>query len=83
MSQPTANSPNMAIEVLNSTGLQSLDQMFFSWVDYSVFIIMLALSAFIGVYFGFFGKKQDNTAEYLMGGKTMGILPIAMSLIAR
>ncbi|OWR53185.1 putative igf2 mRNA binding protein [Danaus plexippus plexippus] len=44
---------------------------------------MLLLSALIGVYFAFFAtKKQNTTAEYLMGGKTMGMFPISMSLIA-
>ncbi|XP_026482003.1 sodium-coupled monocarboxylate transporter 2-like [Ctenocephalides felis] len=44
---------------------------------------MLALSTLIGVWFGFFSKtKQDSTADYLMGGKSMGTFPIAMSLIA-
>ncbi|XP_023726534.1 sodium-coupled monocarboxylate transporter 1 isoform X2 [Cryptotermes secundus] len=56
---------------------------FFSWLDFLVFGIMLCLSALIGVYFAFFAKKKQNTtAEYLMGGKTMGIFPISMSLIA-
>ncbi|GJQ70604.1 hypothetical protein Trydic_g22998 [Trypoxylus dichotomus] len=37
----------------------------------------------IGVYFAWFAKvKQNTTSEYLMGGKTMGIFPISMSLIA-
>jgi len=49
-----------------------------------VFGGMLLLSALIGVYFAFFAKqKQNTTNEYLMGGKTMGIFPISMSLIAR
>jgi Na+/proline symporter len=57
---------------------------FFSWLDFLVFGVMLCLSALIGVYFGFFAKKKQNTTtEYLMGGKTMGIFPISMSLIAR
>ncbi|XP_017769088.1 PREDICTED: sodium-coupled monocarboxylate transporter 2-like [Nicrophorus vespilloides] len=55
----------------------------FSWYDYTFFSMMLILSALIGVYFGFFGKKkQSNVAEYLMGGKQMKPLPIAMSLVA-
>jgi Na+/proline symporter len=57
---------------------------FFSWLDFLVFGVMLGLSALIGVYFGFFAKKKQNTtSEYLMGGKTMGIFPVSMSLIAR
>lgn len=60
-----------------------IDSLLFGWVDYALFFIMLALSSVIGAYFGFFGKKQDNTTEYLMGGKRMKTLPIAMSLVAR
>lgn len=56
---------------------------YFSAVNYVVFGGMLALSAFIGIYFGFFAKKkQDNTVEYLLGGKKMNFFPIAASLIA-
>ncbi|CRK94412.1 CLUMA_CG007919, isoform A [Clunio marinus] len=48
-----------------------------------VFGFMLGLSALIGIYFGFISKKkQDNTVEYLLGGKTMSFLPVAASLIA-
>lgn len=55
----------------------------FSVVDYCVFGLMLMVSAAIGVYFGFVSKnKQDNTEEYLMGGKKMNFFPIAASLIA-
>lgn len=56
---------------------------YFDIIDYIVFAIMLIVSALIGVYFAFFAKvKQNTTTEYLMGGKTMGIFPISMSLIA-
>ncbi|PSN54825.1 Sodium-coupled monocarboxylate transporter 1 [Blattella germanica] len=41
---------------------------------------MLGLSALIGVYFGFCGKKEDTPKEYLMGGKSMSTLPVAVSL---
>lgn len=57
---------------------------YFEIVDYVVFAVMLIVSALIGVYFAFFARvKQNTTQEYLMGGKTMGIFPISMSLIAR
>ncbi|XP_022118462.1 sodium-coupled monocarboxylate transporter 1-like [Pieris rapae] len=60
-----------------------MDVVYFNWLDYLVFGAMLALSAFIGIYFAFFAKrKQNTTSEYLMGGKTMGMFPISMSLIA-
>lgn len=56
----------------------------FGVVDYVVFGFMLLVSAFVGVYFAFFSSKKQNTrSEYLMGGKSMGIFPISMSLIAR
>lgn len=60
------------------------DDRFFDTLDYIIFAAMLLLSALIGVYFAFFAKqKQNTTAEYLLGGKKMGIFPISMSLIAR
>lgn len=55
----------------------------FTWIDYTLFSAMFAISALIGVYFGCFGSKQATTKEYLLGGKSMSIFPIAMSLIAR
>lgn len=60
------------------------DYRFFDALDYVVFAVMLLLSALIGIYFAFFAKqKQNTTAEYLLGGKKIGIFPISMSLIAR
>ncbi|XP_059477403.1 sodium-coupled monocarboxylate transporter 1-like [Neocloeon triangulifer] len=60
-----------------------LTSKYFSAVDYAVFGGMLLFSALIGIYFAFFAKqKQNTTNEYLMGGKSMGIFPISMSLIA-
>ena len=54
----------------------------FSAINYAVFGGMLALSALIGVYFGFVSKKkQNNTIEYLLGGRTMSYFPIGFSLI--
>lgn len=55
-----------------------------SILDYAVFCSLMLVSALIGVYFAFFAKqKQNTTAEYLMGGKNMGIVPVSLSLIAR
>lgn len=59
-----------------------LRQLTFGWTDYTLFSGLLGVSVLIGVYFGCFEKKQDNTTEYLLGGKTMSFFPIAMSLIA-
>lgn len=55
----------------------------FSTIDYVLFVAMLLLSSFIGIYYGFMAKTKQNTVkQYLLGGKTMHIVPIAMSLIA-
>ncbi|XP_031349221.1 sodium-coupled monocarboxylate transporter 2-like isoform X1 [Photinus pyralis] len=54
----------------------------FTWTDYTFFGGMLAMSTIIGIYFGFFGKKQNTASEYLMGGKRMHAIPIAASQVA-
>lgn len=54
----------------------------FSWVDYVVFVFMLAISAVVGVYWGFM-KKQSTQTDYLLGGRNMKVVPVAMSLVAR
>lgn len=54
----------------------------FGWVDYLIFSLTLALSLLIGIYHAWKGAA-NSTDEYLLGGKTMGIFPIAMSLAAR
>lgn len=53
----------------------------FSWPDYVVFIAMFVLCILIGIYFGFM-KKSRSEAEYLMGGRNMFVVPIALSLVA-
>ncbi|KAF2897368.1 hypothetical protein ILUMI_08807, partial [Ignelater luminosus] len=59
----------------------TMQHILFSWFDYILFITMMGLSAIIGIYFGLF-KKQNTTIDYLQGGKTMKVFPIAMSLAA-
>lgn len=54
----------------------------FSWVDYVVFVFMLAISAVVGIYWGFM-KKQTTQADYLLGGRNMKVVPVSMSLVAR
>uniref|UniRef100_A0A182NTY1 Sodium/solute symporter n=1 Tax=Anopheles dirus TaxID=7168 RepID=A0A182NTY1_9DIPT len=59
------------------------EALLFSWFDYTIFALLLLLSTFIGVYFGFVSKiKQNNKKEYLLGGKTMNKFPVSASLIA-
>lgn len=71
--------------MMNSTGhpFEGATELFFGWLDYSFFVLMLVLSTMIGIYFGFWGKKSDSPDEYLLGGKSMATLPVAVSLVAR
>eukprot|EP00095_Tigriopus_kingsejongensis_P000170 maker-scaffold487_size158652-snap-gene-0.46 protein:Tk00170 transcript:maker-scaffold487_size158652-snap-gene-0.46-mRNA-1 annotation:"hypothetical protein CAPTEDRAFT_141957" len=52
----------------------------FSWVDYVVFAAMLVASFGIGIYHAI--KSSGNNEEYLMGGHSIGVLPMAISLCA-
>ncbi|XP_013099176.2 sodium-coupled monocarboxylate transporter 1 [Stomoxys calcitrans] len=53
----------------------------FTWPDYVVFVAMFILCIFIGIYFGFM-EKSSGESDYLMGGRNMLCLPIALSLVA-
>jgi sodium-coupled monocarboxylate transporter 8/12 len=54
-----------------------------STLDYFIFWLMLLLSCIIGLYYGFFAKKKQNTRdEYLLGSKNMKAWPVAISLTA-
>ncbi|XP_062126676.1 sodium-coupled monocarboxylate transporter 1-like [Drosophila sulfurigaster albostrigata] len=59
-----------------------IEDLRFGLTDYTVFVVMLSMSAAIGVYFGFFAKGKNTTDEYLRGGKKMQTLPIAISLVS-
>jgi len=54
----------------------------FHWADYLVFCLNLLVSAFIGLYHGFGGKKKQDTKEFLVGGRNMSPLPVALSILA-
>lgn len=54
----------------------------FSVPDYIVFAGMLAVSAGIGVYYGCSGSKQSTTKEFLMGGRSMKVFPVSLSVLA-
>ncbi len=53
----------------------------FGWEEYLVFALMLGVSAAIGVFFWW--KGQHDNAEFLLGGQSMGTLPMTLSLVAR
>ncbi|XP_053593740.1 sodium-coupled monocarboxylate transporter 1 [Microplitis demolitor] len=54
----------------------------FSWIDYLVLSIMLLVSCLIGTFYGFFSKKQETSNDFLLGGSSIGTIPMAMSLAA-
>jgi Na+/proline symporter len=64
----------------------------FGVVDYTIFLGMLLFCTFIGIYFGWQDHKrrkrlvrQDSdtqAADYLMGGRDMPVIPVALSLTA-
>ena len=64
-----------------TSATDSREQLFFGWADYLIFSLTLFVSLLIGIYYAWRGN--NSTSEYLLGGKTMGIFPIAMSLAAR
>ncbi|XP_067671674.1 sodium-coupled monocarboxylate transporter 1-like [Haliotis asinina] len=54
----------------------------FSVPDYVVFGVTLVASAGIGLFYAIKDRKRASSDEYLMGGRKMYILPVAMSLTA-
>jgi len=54
----------------------------FSTVDYVVFAVVLAIASVIGLYYGCTGNRQSSTSEFLMAGRSMSVLPVALSLLA-
>lgn len=54
----------------------------FSVWDYVVFTLMLVISAGIGVYYAFSGRGQSSSADFLVGGRSMTAVPVALSLTA-
>lgn len=50
--------------------------------DYVVFAAMLLISAAIGIYYACTGDKQQTSKDFLMGGRRMTAVPVALSLTA-
>ena len=50
--------------------------------DNVVFSCVLGVSAIIGLYHACTGGKQKSTAEFLLAGRTMSALPVALSVLA-
>src|SRR5580700_9915754 len=55
----------------------------FGWEEYLVFVLLLLVSAGIGIFHGCFSAgKQKTTAEFLLANRNMPVFPMAMSVIA-
>ena len=52
----------------------------FHVVDYVIFILVIAASLSIGVYYAIF-KRNNTTSQYLMAGRSLSIIPTAISLL--
>jgi len=53
----------------------------FGWEEYVIFSFMLGISALMGIFFWW--KGQKNSAEFLLGGKKLGTVPVTLSLTVR
>uniref|UniRef100_A0A1I8HLC5 Sodium-coupled monocarboxylate transporter 1 n=1 Tax=Macrostomum lignano TaxID=282301 RepID=A0A1I8HLC5_9PLAT len=54
----------------------------FHWADYVILVLSLLISCSVGIYFALSGGKQRTTAEYLMGDRSMRLVPVSVSLVA-
>ncbi|XP_062324404.1 solute carrier family 5 member 6a [Osmerus eperlanus] len=57
-------------------------QMHFSTVDYVIFAVLLVASTGIGLFHAFSGGRQRTTQEFLLADRSMGCLPVSLSLLA-
>lgn len=49
--------------------------------DWLLFGAMLAVSAGIGIFYACIGGRQKTTAEFLMGGRSLQLIPVAISIL--
>lgn len=54
----------------------------FSVWDYVVFAGMILVAAGVGLFQAFRSRKDNSSAEFLLGGRRMTAVPVAMSLTA-
>ena len=52
----------------------------FHVVDYIIFVLTLVISLVIGLSFAYLGRNEQSTDEYLMGGRKMKLVPVAISM---
>ncbi|XP_069941822.1 sodium-coupled monocarboxylate transporter 2 isoform X3 [Cherax quadricarinatus] len=66
---------------MNTTDNPNISEATFTPVDYTVLSLMLVASAGIGVVSAIRSRGKASTQEYLLGGRNMSPLPVAISLL--
>ncbi|ESO83921.1 hypothetical protein LOTGIDRAFT_107937 [Lottia gigantea] len=61
---------------------QSGEKHTFTWVDYLLFVLMLLVSAVIGIFYAIKDRKKNTTKDFLLAGGNMSLFPVALSLLA-
>lgn len=52
-------------------------------LDYASFTLLIILSCSVGLYYGCFAERKQNTIqEYMLGGKNLNIFAVSASLVA-
>ena len=59
-----------------------VDSKTFQWADYVILSATLVIGIGIGIYHGYAGRKKKTVNDILMGGRNMGVIPIALSMHA-
>lgn len=55
----------------------------FGWPEYCIFGVVVSLSMGIGIFYGFFNKKNETNEDFLVGGRSMSVFPVTLSLVCR
>ncbi|XP_062598379.1 sodium-coupled monocarboxylate transporter 1-like [Saccostrea cucullata] len=61
--------------------MRGLSKDSFTVADWIVFSGILTISACIGVYYALAGGKQKTTKEFLMGNRSLKMVPVAISIL--
>uniref|UniRef100_A0A0A9ZC26 Sodium-coupled monocarboxylate transporter 1 n=2 Tax=Lygus hesperus TaxID=30085 RepID=A0A0A9ZC26_LYGHE len=54
----------------------------FHWVDYTILAAVLVGTVLIGMFYAWTGPKSETSEDFLLGGGSMGTVPMALSLAA-
>ncbi|CAD1479423.1 unnamed protein product, partial [Heterotrigona itama] len=71
----------LLITLAGARMLETEERGYFHWADWLVFALMLGVSAAAGLWH-YKGTQKSSTEDYLLGGKSMNLLPVSASLVA-